>query len=305
MKRPDASRISVVLILCGLLFSHHDSFPQMSSDEQAVRAVLAKFKQGIDAGDRTLGEQLTAGPFGPQFIALYGALVETYRKYQKPMPLEVGHIKILKDGRAKVEAYLNPGRDLVVFTLAKENDQWKFTHQEGILFPIFEFPKVPYSQVLRLPFDRVGFMVAERDLAFKSRVYRQIEKEHGAAAARAFFMDGAGFKAAMDAWLPFLEGAGQFAVFLAVLESNYYGSGCTVTKATEQEAEVEFKPLRDLEALKIAVFNPKLSPEEFRSLYISIMKNRAEACGLDVDISIQDTDCVLHIQKKRIQFVSW
>ncbi len=300
MRHRGAMKVSLVLIVCGLFFSRHDSFPQVSSDEQAIRAVLAKFKQGIDAGDNNLGAQLATGPYGTQFVSLYVTLADTYRKYQQPIPMEIGHVKILKDGRAKVETYLNPGRDLFVFTLSKENGQWKFSHHEGILFPIFEFPTVPYTQVLQLPRARVGYMAAERDLAFTSRVYRQIEKEHGAAAARNFFRDGSGFKVAMDAWLPFLEGAGQFATFLAVLESNYYGSGCTVTRATEQEAEVQFKPLRELEVLKIAAIDPKLSPEEFQSLFISIMKDRADACGLDIDISIQGTDCVLHIRKKRI-----
>ncbi len=289
-----------IFILCGVCVSSFVSFPQASADEQAVREVLAKFKKGIDTSDTGLGAQLTTGPFGPQFVALYGSLVETYKKYQKPMPMKVGHIKILNDGRAKVEAYLNPGRDLIVFTLAKDKGEWRFVHQEGTLFPIFEFPKVPYNQILQLPRDRVGFMMAERDLAFKSRLYREIEKDHGMNAARDFFLDGDAFKAAMDAWLPFLEGAGQFATFLAVLESNYYGSICVVTKATEREAEVEFKPLRDLEILKIAVFWPKLSQDEFSSLFTHIMNNRADACGLDIDISIHDTDCVLKIRKRGV-----
>lgn len=297
MKHKCVSRVVVLLILC-VFADFHASFPQVSADEQDIRSVLAKFKKGIDTGDRNLGAQLAAGPYKPQFEALYGSLVETYQKYREPMPMEVGHIKILSDGRAKVETYLNPGRDLIVFTLAKDGKEWKFSHQEGTLFPIFEFPKMPYKEVLQLPRERVGFMMSERDLAFKSQVYREIEKEHGAAAARDFFLDGQGFKAAMDAWLPFLEGAGQFATFLAILESNYYGSSCTVTRATEQEAEIQFKPLRDLQVLKIAVFNPKLSLEELQLLYFKVMENRADACGLDIDISMQDTDCVLKIRKK-------
>ncbi len=298
MKLPSASRVALLSILFIVFAGSQLSFPQVSADEQDIRSVLAKLKKGIDTGDRKLGSQLAAGPYKFQFEALYDGLVETYQKYKEPMPLEVGHIKVLKDGRAKVETYLNPGRDLIVFTLAKDGTEWKFSHQEGTLFPIFDFPELPYKQILQLPRQKVGFMIAERDLAFKSIVYRQIEKEHGAAAARDFFLDGPGFKAAVDAWLPFLEGAGQFAIFLAVLESNYYGSSCVVTRATEQEAEVQFRPLRDLEALKIAVFSPKLSAEEYRSLYTRIMKDRAGACGLSIDISFQDTGCVLRIWKK-------
>jgi hypothetical protein len=298
MKDQYVLRVIILSILCGVFVTVRESFPQISTDEQGVRLALAQFKKGIDSGDRALGPQLATGPYASQFISLYNMFVEGYQKYKMPLPMELGHIKILKDGRAKVETYLNPGRNLFVFTLVKEKNQWKFSHQEGILFPIFEFPKLPHSQILQLPQDKRGFMMAERDIAFKSYVYQQIKKDRGEIAARDFFMDGPGFKVAMDAWLPFLEGAGQFAMFLAVLESNYYGSTCVVTKATEEEAEVQLKPFRDLEVLKIAVFNPKLSPEEFRALYGHIMKNRAEACGLDIDISIQDTDCILKIRKK-------
>jgi len=298
MKNSDLLSIAFISIFCGLLVGIPETFPQTSADEQGVRAALARFKNGVDSGDRTLGPQLATGPYAPQFIQLYNMFVDGYRKYKMPLPLEVGHIKILRDGRAKVETYLNPAKNLFVFTLEKENDLWKFSHQEGILFPIFEFPNPPYNQILELPQARRSFMMAERDFAFRSYVYREVKKDRGEAAARDFFLDGPGFKVAMDAWLPFLEGAGQFAIFLAVLESNYYGSTCVVTKATEEEAEIQFKPLRDLEVLQIAVFDPKLTAEEFRALYTHIMKNRAETCGLEIDISIQGTDCLMKIKKK-------
>lgn len=88
-------------------------------------------------------------------------------------------------------------------------------------------------------------------------------------------------------------------MFLAILETNYYGTMCVVTRATEDEAEVRFTPLRDLEVLKSAVFSPQLTPTEFESLYRHVMKARAEVCGLDIDITIQGTDCALKIRRKQ------
>jgi len=290
---------SVLILLNVMLFGWaQNTGGQISTDEQGVRDALALFKKGIDTHDKGLGPQLAAGTFGPQFVQLYNMFVDGYAKYKIPLPMEVGHIKILKDGRAKVETYLNPAKNLFVFTLMKEEGRWKFCHQEGILFPLFEYPSLPYVHILEISPERRGFMMAEKDFAFKSYVYREIKKDRGEQAAMDFFLDGPGFKVAMDAWLPFLEGAGQFAVFLAILESNYYGSTSEVTKAAEDEAEVRFKPLRDLEVLKIAVFDPKLSAEEFRALYTHIMKNRAEACGLDIKILIQDVNCTLKVKKK-------
>ncbi len=269
-----------------------------STEEQGVREALALFKTGIDTGNRSLGSEMASGPFRAQFISFYDQLLGTYARYRAPIPLEVGHVKIRKDGRAKVEAYLNPGRDLVVFTLMRVEGRWKFYHIEGILLPLFDYPDTPFERMPQLPQERRGFMMAEKDLAFRSYVYDEIKKDRGERGAMDFFLDGPGFKTAMDAWLPFLEGAGQFAVFLAILESNYYGSKGVVTRATEDEAEVHFQPLRDLEVLKVAIFAPKFTPAEYESLYRHVMTDRAEACSLAVDVSIRDTDCILKVRKR-------
>lgn len=267
-------------------------------DESGVRAALARFKQGIDAGDKTLGAKLVTGFFGPQLIGLYDGLVKAYAEYRAPMPMEVGHIKIRRDGRAKAEVRINPNRDLIVFTLVREDGTWKLSHMEGILIPMFEPPQTPTDEIPTIQEKTRGFMMAERDLAFKSRVYRTIAAEKGETAAREFFLDGVGSRAAMEAWFPFLEGAVQFAVYLAVLESGYYGSPCRILRATEEDAEVLFHPLRDLEVLKVAVFNPKLSDKEYRALMLAVMRNRAETCGLQADVFIEDTDCRVVIRRK-------
>jgi len=268
------------------------------ADESGVRAALARFKQGIDKGDKTLGGKLVTGFFGPQIIGLYDGLVKAYAEYRAPMPMEVGRIKIRRDGRAKAEVRLNPNRDLFIFTLVREDGTWKFSHMEGILIPMFEPPQTPTDEIPTVPETTRGFMMAERDLAFKSRVYRTLAAEKGEAAARGFFLDGTGSKAAMEAWFPFLEGAVQFAVYLAVLEANYYGSPCRITRATEEDAEVLFHPLHDLEVLQVAVFNPKLSVEEYQALFREVLSNRAEACGLAADVFFEGQDCRIAIRRK-------
>jgi len=294
-KRPAVGGLLICLGVSAVLARMPAGDP---ADESGVRAALARFKQGIDAGDKTLGRKLATGPFGPQIIGLYDGLVEVYAKYQAPMPMEIGHIKIRRDGRAKAEVRINPNRDLIVFTLVREGGTWKFSHMEGILVPLFEPPQTPMDKIPTVPETTRGFMMAERDLAFKSRIYRTIAAEKGEAAAREFFLDGVGSRAAMEAWFPFLEGAVQFAVYLAVLESNYYGSPCRIERATEEEAEILFHPLRDLEVLQVAVFNPKLSVEEYQALFRAVMLNRAETCGLAVDVFFEDLDCRIAIRRK-------
>jgi hypothetical protein len=298
MRRKIKSLLSVLSFFSLAILLSLYTLSQAKIPQDDVREVLQKFKQGIDQGDKTVGPQLTTGEYAPLIVSLYDSLVDGYKKFKIPFPMEIGHVKILKDGRAKAETYLNPGKNLFVFTLIKEAGSWKISHMENIRFPLYDIPALPYREVYQLPQDKRSSMMAERDMAFKSFIFAQLEKDHGKEFASNFFLDGPGFRVAMDAWLPFVEGAAQFALFYAIIESNYYGSKCLVTKATEEEAEIHLAPLRDLEILKVASFNPKIPTDEYKNLYARIMKDRAAACGLDIDVSFQDTGCILKLRKK-------
>lgn len=43
---------------------------------------------------------------------------------------------------------------------------------------------------------------------------------------------------------------------------------------------------------------PKFSYEEYIDLFMHIMKNRAEHCGLELDIAYKETSCTIKIKKK-------
>jgi len=261
-----------------------------------VREALTKFKQGIDAGDATIGQQLAAKGYS-SFIDLYNLLVNGYRQAGIAFPMEIGHIKILADGRAKAEAYLNPDKNLFVFTLKKEAVDWKICHTEGIRFPIYEIPKLPFDQIYELPAETRSWTLAEIEIAFESRVYFQLKQDHGEEFARNFFLDGPGFRVGMDAWLPFIEGAARFAIYYAILETNHYGSKCTITNASYDEAEIHITPLTKFEVLKRAYFYPKFTIEEYRKLYSLIMENRASASGLKIEIVFDETNCNIKLKR--------
>ncbi len=273
-------------------------FAQPKSPEAEVTEALMEIKQGIDRGDSTIGQQLAAKGYS-SFIDLYNLLVNAYRQAGMAFPMEIGHIKILADGRAKAETYLNPDKNMFVFTLKKEAGDWKICHTEGIRFPIYEIPKLPYDQIYELPAETRSWTIAEIEMAFESRVYFQLKQDHGEEFARNFFLDGHGFRVGMDAWLPFIEGAAQFAIYYAILETNHYGSKCVITKASYDEAEIQFTPLTKLEVLKRAYFYPKFTFEEYQKLYSPIMESRARACGLEIEVAYDETNC--SIKLKRIE----
>ncbi len=141
-------------------------------------------------------------------------------------------------------------------------------------------------------------MNAETDLNFWIWVYFYLKDKFGEEQARNSFLDGPGYKVAMDAWLPFIEGAALFALYFVIMESNFYRSQCPVISADYDEAEVECSPFAALEVLKRGHATPKFSFEEYTELFSYIMKNRAEHCGLEFDRAYIDTGCKIRIKRK-------
>jgi hypothetical protein len=51
-----------------------------------------------------------------------------------------------------------------------------------------------------------------------------------------FFLDGPGYKVAMNAWLPFLEGAAQFAFYFVIMEHRAQHCGLDIEMCFEDTA---------------------------------------------------------------------
>ncbi len=264
-----------------------------------IRSVFKTFQQGVDSLDKSVPSKITTEKFQAGFASLYNMLIEAYAQAKIPFPMEIGHIKILSDGRAKVETYINPAKNRFVFTLEKNDGVWKLCHSEGILLPIYSIPEMPYKDIYQIQKDKRGWMMAERDLAFQSRVYEKIRNLEGAQAAKDFFLDGPGYCAAMNAWLPFVEGAAQFALFFAIIQKNYYGANYLITDATMEQAEIHCNPLMELNMLQRSSFSPKFTQEQFKELFEHIMKQRAEYCGLEISFTYYGLMCVIRLKKIR------
>ena len=285
------------IILSILFVSVSHSGIAQESQEDEVRAVLSKFQKGIEQGDIELGPQLTTKPFSSSFIPFYNMLAKLYSEADIPFPVEINYLKILRDGMAKVETRINPGKDLFVFTLKKEGGVWKFCHYENILFPVHSIPDLPYKNTYKIPERQRGFMMAESEMARKSYTYETIKKLADEQTARDFFLDGPGYKAAMDAWLPFIEGAAQFALFFTITENNYYGTNYIITQADFDYAEVVCEPLIELDVLQRSYHQPKFTMEHYKEIFEAVMGQRAEVCGLNIEILYKGINCTIKLRR--------
>ncbi len=290
----------IFLICCPLVFPDVQTQTKPPEEEQ-VRKTLERFKKGIEQGDIETGEKITTEEFYPFFKGFYDSLAKIYSQYNASFPMEIGHLKILSDGRAKVELYINPAKNLFIFTLKKEGSQWKICHNEGIRFPLYSIPELPYEEIYEIPADKRKFMIAETELNFMTRVYFYLKEQLGPEHAENFFLDGPGYKVAMDAWLPFIEGAAQFAFYFVIIESNFYGSKCEVIQSDFNRAEVSCSQLAALEVLKRGHAVPKFKYEEYTNLLRTIMEHRAEHCGLGIEMSFEDTTCRIKIARSEGQ----
>ena len=288
---------SFCLFTHSLWFFPDDSQPG-SQEEQKVRETLTRFKDGIERRDLAVGALITTEEFYPLFKGFYESLANVYSSYKAAFPMEIAHLKILHSGLAKVEVYINPAKNLFIFTLTKVGDVWKISHNESIRFPLYSIPGLPYKDVYEIPAEKRKFMNAEIELNFKTWVYFYLKEQQDKKKTVDFFLDGPGYKVAMNAWLPFLEGAAQFAFYFVIMESNFYGSKCEVIRASYDEAEVFCSSLAALEVLKRGHAVPKFSYEEYTQLLTIIMDHRAQHCGLDIEMRFEDTTCRIKIKRK-------
>lgn len=300
-KRFKACVLSTIFLICCSLVLPSVQTRVKSPEEEQVRETLELFKTGIEQGDIEIGEKITTEEFYPFFKGFYDSLARVYSRYNASFPMKIGHFKILKDGRAKVELYINPARNLFIFTLEKEDRQWKICHNEGIRFPLYSIPDLPYKEIYEIPADKRKFIIAETELNFMTRVYFYLKDHLGPEHADNFFLDGPGYKVAVDAWLPFIEGAAQFAFYFVIIESNFYGSECEVIQADFNQAEVYCSQLAALEVLKRGHAVPKFRYEEYTNLLTIIMEHRAKHCGLDIEMSFEDTKCRIKVTRSEGQ----
>jgi hypothetical protein len=296
------NRVYCFVVFICFLSSSFWLFPDIthtgSQEELEARETLKRFKEGIEKGALDVGAQITTEDFYPFFKGFYESLAKVYCQYQASFPMEIGHLKILKNGSAKVELYINPAKNLFIFTLKKDQGIWKISHNESIRFPLYSVPELPYKDIYEIPAHKKKFMTAEMELNFKTWVYFYLKEHQGIDKARSLFLDGPGYKVAMDAWLPFLEGAAQFAFYYVIMESNFYGSKCHVIHADYNEAEVFCSQLAALEVLKRGHAVPKFSYDEYTQLLTAIIQHRAQHCGLDVALSFKDSSCRIKIKRE-------
>lgn len=265
-----------------------------------VSAFLNRLKLAVETSEEDIVQEFVSdGPFSTMIAELCRMMQEAC--LGNTFPLEIGRVRTLSDGRVKVVVYISEARNRFVFTLEPSNNSWKISHIEGVLIPLFEVPYTPYYDILRLEEEQRAWISAETEVSFMSRVYAELKEKGGKEYAQRFFWDGGGYRIAMDAWLPFIEGPAQFVTFTAIMEANLRGSKCTINETNDGKWVLEMRPMAHLEVLKRAILHPRFSYDEYKDLYTSVIKDRAKHCNITIEIEFNDTNCTLMVTPKQLQ----
>ncbi|MBN1351494.1 hypothetical protein JXJ21_18925 [candidate division KSB1 bacterium] len=268
---------------------------QLATDEMQVREVFEKFERGINEQNPAVGTELAAKDC-PKFIKFYNLTLMVHKRLNKPFAPEVERVQLLKDGRAKAKVILTQVKNLKVFTLKKEDGAWKISGMTDLHIPLYGAPRGSYSEILELDQKERGQQTLEMQIANWARMYHRLKKTSGEQAAQALFLDGEQFAYFMDSWLPFVDGAAQFAMFYAIQHHNLFSSDIKLPIATSAKAEIELKPMPELEIIRLADYEPKFTKAEFISLFAAIMTDRANRCGVKCEIQFESlADCVIKV----------
>ena len=126
------------------------------------------------------------------------------------------------------------------------------------------------------------------------RVFNLISRLKDREAALGFFLDGPGYFLGAKTWVPFVPPRRALILYLCWEQANLRGSGVILEKLSDEEAVVRLDPLPYRIFRAATHLREQIDFRDFRELYESIWRSRAEAAGWDLEISLRGQWTILH-----------
>jgi hypothetical protein len=112
-----------------------------------------------------------------------------------------------------------------------------------------------------------------------------------------FFMDGAGYFLGDKTWVPFVPPQHAFILYLCWEQANLRGSPVILESLTDKEAMVKLDPLPYRIFRAATHLREQISFKDYRDIYESIWKNRAEAADWKLEISLKGKWTILRFYR--------
>ena len=99
-------------------------------------------------------------------------------------------------------------------------------------------------------------------------------------------------------WVPFVPVSRAFVLYLCWEQANLRGSGVTLRRLDDHEAVVTLEPHYLKFYAQTEQMREQISAEDYRRLFETIWRDRAEKGGWELQINYKGTACVFHLTRK-------
>jgi hypothetical protein len=180
------------------------------------------------------------------------------------------------------------------FMLILEEGRWFYRHVETIFIRLDKLLPLPASSFPDISEEQKQWAREEIIWSERVRVFNLITRLKDRATAFGFFLDGAGYFLGAKTWVPFVPPRRALILYLCWEQANLRGSRVILERLTDEEAVVKLDPLPYRIFRAATHLREQIDFKDFRNLYESIWKNRAETAGWDLEISLRGQWIILH-----------
>lgn len=190
-----------------------------------------------------------------------------------------------------------------VFSFLNEKDNWFFQHLEAITIRMDKVGALPASTFPDIPEETKAHMREEMHWSREVRVFNTLAQVKGRESALDFLRDGNGYFLAARVWVPFVEPARAFILYLCWEQANLVGNEVILEKLEDREAVVRMRTAFFRLYKVSAHLSRQILFEDYRRIFETIWQDRARAAGWELRINYLDKDypaaeCGLNFSKK-------
>jgi hypothetical protein len=178
------------------------------------------------------------------------------------------------------EGVTKPGQ--FSFSFLVESGHWYLQHLEGIVVRLDRLGGLPAATFPDLPEDRKAWMREEIYWSQMVRLLGERRKTDGLPRALSMFHDGAGFQVAARTWLPFVAPSRAFILYACWEQSRLRGNTVTLERLDEARAVVVVDSIYLDLYVRTGHLRDQISEEDYRQIFETIWRDRADAAGWKV-----------------------
>lgn len=171
------------------------------------------------------------------------------------------------------------------FSVLVDGEEWFFRHLEAIHIRLDKIPELPTSEFPDLPEKTKAHMRIEGRATEQVRLFRFLAKQKGKDFAFDWFRDGHGYLMAAKTWVPFYPPAKAFVLYLCWEQARQQHAHVTLERLTDTEATVALDSWFLEIYERAAHLKQQISQEDYRRLFETIWRDRAEKAGWQVRFS--------------------